>query len=123
MLITSTATIHIYILYKLFILKVIIDQIIQEYLLSSDIDEATRCIRELESPLFHYEVIKRALTLTFDRDNDQQERISNLIKHLSDLGYVTQAQIVKGFDKVKSNLADLTLGRYYMCMYIYVWCI
>ena len=67
-------------------------------------------MRELESPLFHYEVIKRALTLTFDRDNDQQERISNLIKHLSDLGYVTQVQIVKGFDKVKSNLADLTLG-------------
>ena len=75
-------------------------------------------MRELESPLFHYEVIKRSLTLTFDRDNDQQERISNLIKHLSDLGYVTQAQIVKGFDKVKSNLADLTLGRfmYMMCM-------
>lgn len=39
-------------------MKIAIDQLLQEYLLSSDLEEATRCIKELNAPLFAHEVVK-----------------------------------------------------------------
>ena len=42
-------------------MKIALDQCLQEYLLSGDLGEATRCIRELNAQLFFHEVVKRAV--------------------------------------------------------------
>jgi programmed cell death protein 4 len=46
-------------------MKIAIDQLLQEYLLSSDLEEATRCIKELNAPLFSHEVYYTILYYTF----------------------------------------------------------
>ncbi len=41
-----------------------IDQLVAEYLLSKQLDEAAQCIKDLHSPRFHHEVVKRAVKTT-----------------------------------------------------------
>lgn len=43
----------------------------QEYFLSEDVGEVLRSIKELESPAYHYEVVKRAINMSLDaRDHE-----------------------------------------------------
>ncbi len=58
--------------------------VIQEYYDSGDIDEAARCLKELNVPHFHHEFIYEALDFILQKGgNDQSiELISNLFKRL-----------------------------------------
>ena len=49
-------------------LKRSMDLLLQEFLLSRDLGEATRCVRELNVPHFHHELVKRAVTNAMDAD-------------------------------------------------------
>jgi programmed cell death protein 4 len=82
-----------------------------EYLLSVDIAEASRCIKELNSPFFFHEIIKRAVTASLDQTEEKQIQISKLFKYLYDIGILTNSnmQIKKGFDKLYLALPDLVL--------------
>lgn len=43
----------------------------QEYFLSEDVGEVLRSIKELESPAYHYELVKRAINMSLDaRDHE-----------------------------------------------------
>ena len=48
-------------------MKVALDQCLQEYLLSGDLPEAARCIRELNAKFFLHEVVKRAVSHAVDK--------------------------------------------------------
>lgn len=50
-------------------LKVDMDQLLQEYLLSSrELDEAARCVNELQAPHFHHELVKRGVFAAMEID-------------------------------------------------------
>ncbi len=38
-----------------------IDQLLAEYILSKQLDEAAQCVKDLHSPHFHHEVVKRSV--------------------------------------------------------------
>lgn len=92
-------------------LKVAVDQLVQEYLLSVDINEAARCIKELNSPFFFHEIVKRAITASLDKTEEKQIQISKLFKYLYDIGILTNSklQVKKGFDKLYLAMPDLVL--------------
>ena len=90
-------------------LKVAIDQLIQEFLLSKDIIEATRCILELNCPLFHHELVKRAIVNVLDKDKDSQLEISKLFLHLNKNDYLSSQQADKGLKRVSELIPDLIL--------------
>lgn len=90
-------------------LKVAIDQLIQEFLLSKDIIEATRCILELNCPLFHHELVKRAIVNVLDKDKDSQLEISKLFVHLHKNDYLSSQQADKGLKRVSELISDLIL--------------
>lgn len=38
----------------------------QEYFLSEDVGEVLRSIKELKSPAYHYEIVKRGINMSLD---------------------------------------------------------
>lgn len=90
-------------------LKVAIDQLVQEYLLSGDKTEATNCVRELHVPHFHHEVVKRAITNAVGTTEEQCVSMSALFDHLIQDDVLTTDQLRHGMGRVQQSLPDLTL--------------
>jgi programmed cell death protein 4 len=90
-------------------LKIALDLVLQEYLLSGDVAEATRCIIELGSQQFYHEVVKRAVVNSLDKTPADQVKMSELLAHLFALELLSSAQARKGFNRLHSLLPDLTL--------------
>lgn len=90
-------------------MKVAVDQCLQEYLLSSDVEEAARCIHELNSKMFYHEIVKRAVVLALDKSPAQQEQMSNLLTYLMERDQLTTSQASKGFQRLNGMIAELIL--------------
>jgi programmed cell death protein 4 len=90
-------------------LKVAIDQLLQEFLLSGDTGEASRCIVELNSPLFSHEVVKRLVVNSLDKEEEKQLQMSQLLAHLVKFEIVSTEQAIKGFKRLIDSLPDLIL--------------
>lgn len=90
-------------------LKVAVDQLLQEYLSSSLLDEAARCIRELAANHFHHEIVKRAIKCAIDKSPEMQERMSQLLNYLVEQDVISQPQCIKGFRRVYGIMSDLVL--------------
>mmetsp|Transcript_68119 Transcript_68119/g.188819 ORF Transcript_68119/g.188819 Transcript_68119/m.188819 type:complete len:310 (+) Transcript_68119:608-1537(+) len=90
-------------------LKVAIDQLLVEYLLSKQLSEAERCVREMEVPHFHHELVKRAVAAVLDKPADEQAAMLNLLAHLHKTETVSPAQLEQGFQKLFQKLPDLVL--------------
>jgi hypothetical protein len=90
-------------------LKVACDQLLQEYLLSSDVGEAVRCIAELKSPFFFHEIIKRTVSNAMDKSDTQQLLMSALMEKLHTGGLLSAQQALKGFNRLYTILPDLVL--------------
>lgn len=90
-------------------MKVVVDQLLQEYLLSGELEEAVRCIAELRAPLFAHEVVKRAVIHALDKPSEKQLQISKLLTHLNKEELLSIAQAEMGFQRLHTALPDLTL--------------
>ncbi|XP_041369955.1 LOW QUALITY PROTEIN: programmed cell death protein 4-like [Gigantopelta aegis] len=93
--------------------KYLIKQIVmllKEYLSSGDIAEATRCLRELEVPHFHHEVVFEATVIVLEDSSERSaEMMCELLKSLADAAIITSEQMVQGFRRVYDNMPDLCL--------------
>ncbi|TMW59276.1 hypothetical protein Poli38472_004345 [Pythium oligandrum] len=91
-------------------LKVAIDQLTKEYLLSRDLEEAARCVRELNVPHFHHEVVKRGITNSLEEGGElNAEAMSSLLAYLVSQEIVSGEQLRKGLEKFKLVLDDVVL--------------
>jgi len=90
-------------------LKIVLDQLLQEYLLSGDVEEAARCIFELGSPHFYHEVVKRTVVNSLDTSPEKQAQMSQLLAFLVERDQLTKLQAKQGFDRLHSLLPDLSL--------------
>jgi len=85
--------------------------IFEEYLMSGDITEVERSVRELNVPHFHPQLVKQALRLAITKENvEERKTILELISHLSlrsDL--ITSYDITMGFDSSIGSLEDWKL--------------
>ena len=90
-------------------LKIAVDQLLVEYLLSRELYEASRCIKELNAKHFHYEIVKRAIVIALEKSEEDQLAMSGLFVHLSERDLFSTQQFVLGFQKVFRVLSDLVL--------------
>jgi programmed cell death protein 4 len=90
-------------------LKEAVDMLMQEFLLSKDLEEATRCVKELKSPHFHHEVVKRAVVNSLDKPMESRESMRVLLAHLVSEDIISKGQIMAGMKRVEDISADLTL--------------
>lgn len=94
-------------------LKSVIDLILGEYSSANDVDEAVRCVAELEAPNFGHEFVKRAVKFALPKDQRAQLNTSALLKALATNDKTspclspTQAQI--GFRRLREDIDDLVL--------------
>lgn len=100
-------------------LKVVMDQLLKEYLLSRELDEAARCVRELNAPHFHHELVKRGVKIAMEEDganNGAQthsdpsvDAMAALFAFLVGNAIVSEFQVAKGVDRLKKSVEDLKL--------------
>lgn len=100
-------------------LKVVMDQLLKEYLLSRELDEAARCVRELNAPHFHHELVKRGVKIAMEEDganNGAQthsdpsvDAMAALFAFLVGNAIVSEFQMAKGLDRLKKIVDDLKL--------------
>jgi programmed cell death protein 4 len=104
-------------------LKKDMDQLLQEYLLSRELDEAARCVKELDAPHFHHELVKRGVFIAMEADGGNVGNVedanvqapSNIDAMAALFGFlvsnaiVSDTEITKGIDRLHKILPDLTL--------------
>ncbi|XP_003741060.1 programmed cell death protein 4 [Galendromus occidentalis] len=87
-----------------------IQLLIREYLVSEDIQEAQRCLRELEVPHFHHELVYEALLFTIEDMHDAAiGALVKLLKACDESGIITPQQMQRGFDRVYSEMNDIVI--------------
>jgi len=87
-----------------------INELIQEYYDSGDIEEAIRCLKELNVPHFHHEFIFEAIDFSLQKGNDHSiELIANLLSRLCQSVVITYDQLKMGFTRIFDILPDISL--------------
>ena len=85
---------------------------LREYSTSLDVDEAVRCVKLLNVPHFHHEVVKRAVVIAMDarrEENKARAMMSSLIYDLFAREVTPKQQIQLGFQRLYDALPDLEL--------------
>lgn len=98
-------------------LKVVIDQLLEEYLLSRELDEAARCVREMNASHFHHELVKRGVKIAMEKDgldhtdaaSSSLDAIAALFSFLVKNAIVSEHQVGKGISRLHKALPDLKL--------------
>lgn len=92
-------------------LKTAVETALKEYFLEGNLEEATRCVRELHVPHFLHEVVYRALVLTLNAwpAKERAELAIKLLHHFRVHQIVTEYQCLKGFQRCQANLDDIAL--------------
>jgi programmed cell death protein 4 len=103
-------------------IKVAMDQLLKEYLLSRELDEAARCIRELNCPHYHHELVKRGATVAMEELHDKSTGSAGATSNADDLdamaalfmflvenAIMNESQIRKGLQRLQDRLEDLKL--------------
>jgi programmed cell death protein 4 len=102
-------------------LKKDMDQLLQEYLLSRELDEAARCVKELQAPHFHHELVKRGVFSAMEQDGKKaaaesddvapsnMDAMAALFGFLVRNAIVSEFQVKKGVSRLHKLLPDLSL--------------
>jgi len=84
-------------------------QILAEYLITSDTNEALTCLKRLNAPSFHPRFVRELIRTAFERGNDSYDVLLLLLKELCDVGVVSQNSVGRGFQIVHGRLSDFML--------------
>jgi len=97
-------------------LKSAMDQLLKEYLLSRELDEAASCVRELKAKHFHHELVKRGVKIAMEEDgrdhaskSSSLDAMAALFKFLVQNSIVSEFQVAKGVQRLEKILPDLKL--------------
>lgn len=85
--------------------------LLKEYLLSLDVVEAERCLRELEVPHFFHEFVYEAILMAIEdvKKQDDLVAIAKLLKSLTDINLISVEQLKKGFTRLFSEMSDIQI--------------
>ncbi|KAJ8920423.1 hypothetical protein NQ315_005289 [Exocentrus adspersus] len=84
--------------------------LLQEFISSSDIVEASRCLRLLEVPHFHHELVYEAIVMALEANSaPKEEALCNLLKAFADSILITPDQMERGFLRVFDDLPDISM--------------
>lgn len=93
-------------------LKKVMDDLLQEYLLSRELDEAAQCVVELKAAHFHHELVKRGVRIAMEQDATGRENLDAMVALFAFLvknAILSEYQVAKGLARLKKSLDDLVL--------------
>lgn len=83
--------------------------ILDEYLVSNDIVETDKAIRELNIASFHWYVVKKAVLLALDAKESNLDKIVKLLTTFSTSQLISEAHFVAGFESCTSMIEDIEI--------------
>uniref|UniRef100_A0A1B6LV66 Programmed cell death protein 4 n=1 Tax=Graphocephala atropunctata TaxID=36148 RepID=A0A1B6LV66_9HEMI len=84
--------------------------LLKEYLSSGDVQEATRCLVELEVPHFHHELVYEAVLMTLEAlSSSVEEAMCRLLKSLCAAIIITPDLLELGFLRVYEDMPDIII--------------
>lgn len=84
--------------------------LLKEYLCSCDIEEATRCLKDLEVPHFHHELVYEALVMVIESSHEKtEEAMCKLLQSLFRSFVITIEQVRAGFQRVYDQMVDISI--------------
>lgn len=84
--------------------------LLKEYISSRDFDEAARCLRALEVPHYHHELVYEAVLMAMEAVNQQtEEAMGTLLKAMDEACLILPAQMEQGFQRVFDDMPDIVL--------------
>ncbi|CAG9574187.1 unnamed protein product [Danaus chrysippus] len=87
-----------------------IQLLLKEYLTSGDLAEAMRCVRDLEVPHFHHELVYETVLLAVEAINSSvEEQLCTFLAELRRCVIVTPDQMDRGFLRVLEDMSDIVL--------------
>lgn len=87
-----------------------IQLLLKEYLSSGDIVEATRCLRELDVPHFHHELVYEAIVMVLEESTERAAlKMADLLESLCKTFVITPDQLGLGTKRVFENMGDIVL--------------
>ncbi|XP_027024568.1 programmed cell death protein 4a [Tachysurus fulvidraco] len=84
--------------------------LLKEYLISGELLEADHCLRDLEVPHFHHELVYEAVLMVLESSGDAA--IQSMVKLLQSFwksGLITLDQMNRGFQRVYAELPEISL--------------
>ncbi|XP_035262944.1 programmed cell death protein 4b isoform X1 [Anguilla rostrata] len=87
-----------------------VNLLLKEYLLSGDVVEAERCLRELEVPHFHHEFVYEAIVMVLESKGDKIfKMVLQLLKFLWESSVITVDQMRRGYQRVYMEIAEINI--------------
>lgn len=87
-----------------------IQMLLKEYLSSGDITEATRCLKELDVPHFHHELVYQAAVMAIEEINERAtDLMVQLLKSLTAANIITPDQFNKGAKRLFDDMPDICI--------------
>uniref|UniRef100_A0A8C5D131 Programmed cell death protein 4 n=1 Tax=Gouania willdenowi TaxID=441366 RepID=A0A8C5D131_GOUWI len=84
--------------------------LLKEYLISGDISEAEHCLRDLEVPHFHHELVYEAVVMVLESKGDSAiHMMLKLLQSLWKTGLITVDQMNRGFQRVYDELPEISV--------------
>uniref|UniRef100_A0A8C9WJR4 Programmed cell death protein 4 n=1 Tax=Scleropages formosus TaxID=113540 RepID=A0A8C9WJR4_SCLFO len=84
--------------------------LLKEFLVSGDVSEAERCLRDLEVPHFHHELVYEAVIMVLESKGDTAIRMMvKLLQAFWKMGLITLDQMNRGFQRVFGELPEISL--------------
>uniref|UniRef100_A0A3Q3INZ2 Programmed cell death protein 4 n=1 Tax=Monopterus albus TaxID=43700 RepID=A0A3Q3INZ2_MONAL len=84
--------------------------LLKEYLISGDVNEAEHCLRDLEVPHFHHELVYEAVVMVLESKGDTASHIMiKLLQSFWKTGLITVDQMNRGFQRVYDELPEISL--------------
>lgn len=87
-----------------------IQLLLREYISSGELEEAVRCLRELEVPHFHHELVYEAVMMAIEDGGDKtMDLICTLLVSLATSVVVTVDQLKAGFLRCYDEMSDICI--------------
>ncbi|TRY65645.1 hypothetical protein DNTS_009876 [Danionella cerebrum] len=84
--------------------------LLKEYLVSGELSEAEHCLRDLEVPHFHHELVYEAVVMVLEATGDSAiQTMVKLLKSFWQSGLITLDQMNRGFQRVYDELPEINL--------------
>ncbi|XP_076845606.1 programmed cell death protein 4a isoform X2 [Brachyhypopomus gauderio] len=84
--------------------------LLKEYLVSGELSEAERCLRDLEVPHFHHELVYEAVVMVLESNGEGAiQMMVKLLQAFWKSGLITLDQMNRGFQRVYDELPEISL--------------
>lgn len=85
------------------------DNILSEFMLTLNMEEAAYCLHQMKVPYYHHEFVKKLLTMSTSAKPEMGCHLMELLCQVACRGLVTTSQVRKGFDRMRDYVEDLEL--------------